>query len=303
MTRETKISLLVGLAFIIVMGILLTDHVRSAGEPPQAALTDAGAAVQQAVNAPGTGNPPITMVQPGDAPPTQSVPTNEELNRPPAPVVPSGNYSGNATISPPGSVENHGADIPAPQRSLVDVAQRNGEPLVPANMDGTPRNSDQGMSNAPTPPAAGPRQYKAQAGDTVSRMASKFLGANSRTNRQAIINANPSLQEDPDKVIVGDTYAIPAAAQTAMAPSPSNATPTPSSASNGRGSTGQEYFYTVQEGDSLWQIANDELGDPSAVDAIKELNQSVLKGKDHETVIPGMKLRLPSKPAASANSM
>lgn len=26
MTRETKISLLVGLAFIIVMGILLTDH-------------------------------------------------------------------------------------------------------------------------------------------------------------------------------------------------------------------------------------------------------------------------------------
>jgi nucleoid-associated protein YgaU len=159
------------------------------------------------------------------------------------------------------------------------------------------------MSNAPTSPAAGPRQYKAQAGDTVSRMASKFLGANSRTNRQAIINANPSLQEDPDKVIVGDTYAIPAAAQTAMAPSPSNATPTPSSASNGRGSTGQEYFYTVQEGDSLWQIANDELGDPSAVDAIKELNQSVLKGKDHETVIPGMKLRLPSKPAASANSM
>ena len=59
MTRETKISLLVGLAFIIVMGILLTDHVRSAGEPPQAALTDAGAAVQQAVNAPGTGDPPI----------------------------------------------------------------------------------------------------------------------------------------------------------------------------------------------------------------------------------------------------
>ncbi len=65
---------------------------------------------------------------------------------------------------------------------------------------------------------------------------------------------------------------------------------------------GKEYFYTVQEGDSLWQIANDELGDPSAVDAIKELNQSVLKGKDHDTVIPGMKLRLPSKPVATANS-
>jgi nucleoid-associated protein YgaU len=64
---------------------------------------------------------------------------------------------------------------------------------------------------------------------------------------------------------------------------------------------GQEYFYTVQDGDSLWGIANDQLNDPAAVDAIKELNASVLKGKD--TVIPGMKLRLPSKPAASANSM
>ena len=178
----------------------------------------------------------------------------------------------------------------------------NGEPLVPANMDGTPRNSDQGLSDASGPPAAaGPRQYKAQAGDTVSRMAAKLLGANSRANRQAIINANPSLaggsgQSDRRR----QPTLIPAAAQTAMAPSPSNATPTPSSIERTR-PTGKEYFYTVQEGDSLWQIANDELGDPSAVDAIKELNQSVLKGKDHETVIPGMKLRLPSKPVASAN--
>src|SRR5687767_9301305 len=39
MTRETKIGLLVGLAFIIVIGILLSDHFTSATQPHQAALT------------------------------------------------------------------------------------------------------------------------------------------------------------------------------------------------------------------------------------------------------------------------
>jgi nucleoid-associated protein YgaU len=308
MTRETKISLLVGLAFIIVMGILLTDHMRSAGEPPQAALQDAGIAVRQAVNAPGMGEPPIRIVQPADSSPTESVPTHDELTRPAPPVIPSTNYQGNDQSEPvrPNVVamppEDHGADTPGP-KPLVDVAARNGEPLVPANIDGSNRNGDLGSSDttntSPAPVAvAGPSKYKAQSGDSVSRMAAKFLGSNSRANMQAIIDANPSLQDDPDRVIVGQSYVIPGARQTAMVSSSPRVIQPP--ATVGR-TNGQEYFYTVQEGDSLWGIANDQLNDPAAVDAIKELNASVLKGKD--TVIPGMKLRLPSKPAASANSM
>src|SRR5205823_14001238 len=39
MTRETKIGLLVWLAFIIVIGILLSDHFTSTTQPHQAALT------------------------------------------------------------------------------------------------------------------------------------------------------------------------------------------------------------------------------------------------------------------------
>jgi nucleoid-associated protein YgaU len=228
-------------------------------------------------------------------------------------VIPSSNYSNNpqsysnnsqndsprinAPAAPP---EDHGADLPGP-KPLVDLAQRNGEPLIPANVDGSNRNGDMDSSNSSVPPAAaaGPSKYKAQPGDSVSRMAAKFLGSNSVENRQAIIDANPSLQDDPDKVIVGQSYVIPGARQTAMARTSPNVVEPP--ASIGHAGNGREYFYTVQDGDSLWQIANDELGDPAAVDAIKELNASILKGKD--TVIPGMKLRLPSKPAASANSM
>jgi LysM repeat protein len=71
---------------------------------------------------------------------------------------------------------------------------------------------------------------------------------------------------------------------------------------NPSNSTTGRYFYTVKEGDSLWRIANDQLGDPSDVDAIKSLNESVLKGDDHDVVIPGMKLQLPAKPVAASNN-
>jgi len=53
MTRETKIGLLVGLAFIIVIGILLSDHLSSANDPPQAALGIAGDSVREGVTTPG----------------------------------------------------------------------------------------------------------------------------------------------------------------------------------------------------------------------------------------------------------
>ena len=60
-----------------------------------------------------------------------------------------------------------------------------------------------------------------------------------------------------------------------------------------------EYFYTVKPGDSLWKIANDQLGSAGAISAIKDLNKDTLKGRD--TVQVGMKLRLPAKPIASAS--
>jgi nucleoid-associated protein YgaU len=305
MTRETKISLLVGLAFIIVIGILLSDHFRSTQELPQAVLADVGATARRATNAPGTANPPINFVAPSETSPNESVPTHEELTRPPSPVIPSPNTSNqpgndNPRIdnsTPP--TEDHGADAPSPDRALANIAARNGEALVPANIDGTNR-TDDGMTMspapapAPVPAVAGPRQYRAQEGDTVSRMASRFLGGNTQANRQAIIDANPSLQDDPDRVIVGKAYLIPRSAGASASNGGSTAGTSPATGAS-------EYFYTVKEGDSLWRIANDELGDPSAVEAIKALNETILRGDDHDVVTPGMKLRLPAKPLATTN--
>jgi hypothetical protein len=307
MTRETKIGLLVGLAFIIVIGILLSDHFSSTMEPPQATLSGAAAAVRDAVNSPGTANPPITMVTPRETPPTEAVPTHDELAQPPSPVIPSDTGRNSATpiapqrdvaIAPPAANQTDqvaGADGPGPGGdNLTQAAHRRGEALVPSNLDGSPKSAA-----APAPAdGGGTRKYIAQSGDSVSRMASRLMGGNTRANRQALIDANPALQDDPDKVIVGQSYVIPGRAE-ASAPAPTemaSAAPSPAAAPSQMGG-----IYTVQEGDSLWKIANDQLGDPSAIDAIKELNMDVLKGDDHDVITPGMKLRLPGKPVASAN--
>jgi nucleoid-associated protein YgaU len=159
---------------------------------------------------------------------------------------------------------------------------------VQSNIDGSPKSAE-------SPDSGGPKPYKAQSGDNVSRIASRFMGGNTRANRQAIIDANPSLQQDPDRVIVGQTYMIPSRSDSA-APAVSEAQPPDATPPSGAGT-----IYTVQEGDSLWRIANDQLGDPSAINAIKELNMGVLQGDDHDVITPGMKLRLPGKPVASAN--
>src|SRR5271169_5930179 len=84
MTRETKIGLLVGLAFIIVIGILLSDHLTSSNEPPQAALGGAGNGAREAVGSPGAGgaNAPITVITPSVITPQQPVATQAEVTTP-----------------------------------------------------------------------------------------------------------------------------------------------------------------------------------------------------------------------------
>ncbi|MEV0949074.1 LysM peptidoglycan-binding domain-containing protein [Promicromonospora sp. NPDC050249] len=54
--------------------------------------------------------------------------------------------------------------------------------------------------------------------------------------------------------------------------------------------------YTVVEGDSLWSIARDQLGDPMRFTELKDLNQSVLAGRP-DFLVPGTVLRLPAPPA------
>jgi LysM repeat protein len=333
-TKETKIGLLVGLAFVIVIGILISDQITRSTEPPQAALGGAGNGVRQAVGTPGTSGAtsPVTVVTPVVTP-QQTVATQAEVTNPP-PAVPIVKIGGPETPqqSPQQSAalatddsknspaENKPADTsavasndtpvitPVPtaptatDTELSKVAEAHGEQLVAAD---------------DTKDAAGSAQtYVAQPGDSLSRIAAKFLGSGIKSNRDLIVKANPSLQGNENMIIAGKTYQIPAAGKTATSKTQApvaTAAQTPTAVDDTTAKTASatedkpskaakdaSYFYTVQPGDNLTKIARDEVGDVRAIAAIQELNADKLKGENHDIVIAGSKIRLPGKPLARA---
>jgi nucleoid-associated protein YgaU len=276
MTRETKIGLLVGMLFILVIGILLSDHFRGANEPPSATLDRAGATVRQTISAPGMNSaPPPIVITPDSINPRTALQTPRDLDPQPSPIVIAQGGAQNAESQASGI-----GGLPA-NDPLAQAARQQGQELVQADPSG-----------AAVAQRVAERSYEAQEGDSVSRMAAKFMGANTHANRQAIIAANPSLQADPNKVIVGQTYIIPrASGAVASAAAIPGTVPVPTSAMGG-------WTYTVKPGDTLWGIATGQLGSANAIEAIKQLNRDILHGGTN--IQPGMKLRLPSQPVAIA---
>ena len=290
-------------------------------------LAVAGNGVRSATAVPGVNghaNPPITQVAaPTNVQPTNPVPTSNELtpHAPPvqivkvgAPTITTGSAndqqrtnqprtevtstagsdstdsetSGNPPASPIAetSSESNGGSI---ANVLQNAARQHGEELVPV-----------GNASKTTPPSAPTRtatkQYVAVEGDSLSKMAAKFFGSNTKANREAIIAVNPALKSDPNKIIVGKTYNIPtsSAAESVAVQTPAQPAPRVTTASNDK-----DNWYTVKDGDTLSAIAQEQCGTVGTIAAILELNKDTLKDANH--VVVNTKLRLPNKPVASAN--
>lgn len=322
MTHKTKIGLLVGLAFIIVIGILLSDHLTSSTEPPQASLAIAGNGVRQAIGTPGGAGvaAPVTVVTPSVSP-QDTVATQAELTKappavqivriggptyvPPAPVkieakAPAGDETAQAPPIDNTAIKAPATESPddntAAQTALAKVAAEHGETLVALNSKSK---------------SAG-KTYTAQPGDSVSKIASKLLGSSSKANIDAFLKANPSMGGDPTKLLAGKAYTIPATGavdETPAAPPAAIATGsdaddvvrTASESKSTKSAADTIYTYTVKPGDNLTKIARDQLGDMHAVASIQELNGDKLKGTKHDVVMVGMKLKLPGKPVAKAD--
>ncbi len=320
MTRETKIGLLVGLAFIIVIGILLSDHLTTSNEPAQAPLTTAGNNVRDGVTVPGAGTaPPVRMVSPGPVSPVEPVPTRQELIPAPTPPIRMADVPADTgtsfTPTPDPRVSlpdvapvinndtSFGADAPDTQigrNGLREISVRQGEEIV-------------GLGQTqPALPVTSGKAYVAQLGDTMHKIVARQMGANTKTNRDAFLRANPALASNPNLIVAGKTYVVPTAPATTVIPVSTNVItqlgqgPIPSSviaaqttrpSGTVRVNFEPQYWYTVKPGDTLWGIASQQLGNPNTIASIKELNRDVLKGSDK--IVTNMKLRLPARPIAS----
>src|SRR5689334_784013 len=80
MTRETKIGLLVGLAFIIVVGILLEDHFAGTVEPRPAPLQVVTKNVRDSYGDPAAGAPSGETPSASTAGPRSTIPLRAEQN-------------------------------------------------------------------------------------------------------------------------------------------------------------------------------------------------------------------------------
>lgn len=334
-TRDAKIGLLVGLAFILIVGILLSEHITSANTPQQADLARAGAKVREAAATPVAPEPRPTNLKIDPNPqPTQTLVTRDQLDSPrlpptakielgeptageikviridaPDPVANAVPVKPEADTSvPPGKTEiaaaqDQNAKVP---QALAEAARQNGMELM-ALGGGTSSVDAKPLIETVTPPAntatrdpshtiangTKVKEYIAQPGDSLSRIASRQMGAATPANQAAIVALNPSLQKDQNRILAGVKYLIPADAWAAAMGTPSEpSTPEPAR-TEPKPVDAKTTTYVVKAGDSLWKIAERELGSAGAIAQIKQLNADVLG--ESETVKVGMKLKLPAK--------
>jgi hypothetical protein len=151
-------------------------------------------------------------------------------------------------------------------------------------------------------------KYIAREGDTLSQLAIALLGADSKENRDAVIAANPTLQKNPDLVLVGQTYALaprPAApAPEAVKPAVRAAAQQPDAISTAPAADGPNLEYSAQPGDTVHALASSLLGGDTKVnrDAIIAENASLQRDPDHLVAGQSYTISPPSVLAADPNA-
>lgn len=193
--------------------------------------------------------------------------------------------------------------VPLPGNSGAKETKRTIEIKPPAPT--IAKKSEVQESKSVQPPL--PKVYVVNEDDSLADIAKKLYGpqeGNKRTNITRIFDANRKLLKSPDEIYVGQKLIIP---------------PLPASYQN-KGkvdsiltsqmlekvkSIGQRHLlpdghsakpskqYVVREGDSLWEIAAEQLGTGSRYAEIARLNAEILD--DEDTLTVGMRLKMPTQ--------
>lgn len=130
----------------------------------------------------------------------------------------------------------------------------------------------------PAKPAPATESYTTRAHDSLWKIAEAHLGDGTRFAE--ILDLNPDLFPDgPGFLTAGTVLQLPASeASTAVDP--------------------EDSPYVVEPGDTLWDIADDELGDPTRYDEIFEASDDIVQPdgrtlSDPDLIYPGWELEIP----------
>jgi len=326
MTRETRIGLVVGLLFIVMFALVLSEltgadsylpieslgGVRQVDEdtpvievidgftsrpvPPGAG--DPSADVKP-VPSPGRSAPPAETDAPRVLPPLSAVAEPEAVDENPTPVAPAPRQE---------------APRRPPEAPLAREDRSPGEPELPRPVapGGTIRPF--ARTDSPVRPApaggSGAKTYVVKPNDTLTRIAQKTLNDDSPSAIRRICEANPGKLDDPNLLSIGLELAIPSPAPTSGARSayyrraladldrelkrrralggrrPADAVPTTPAPSR--------RVYKVRRGDNLTKIAREMLRDGSRSAVRRILNANKDKIRNANVLPIGVELVIPS---------
>ena len=299
MNREAKIGLIVALAFLMVIGILLSDHVTVANSEPRANLEQTAGSIGSSISHPVDGGrtiqPPILPENTGGQPYPAEVNTGHQAlagteQRPLSSDDDLGGMQEVTELRPAPGAWQHPTDIEMPTGPIAqnddDVFGDITEPVdpTPAQVDPVPAQPETAPSNAVTI-----AEYVAQPGDSLSKIAAKVFGRSTPDNIKKLRSLNESWQ-GKDLVVAGRTYQVPAN-PAAMPTTPVRNTAPASNQAGGLTT------YVVKENDSLWKIAAKELGNGALHEKILDVNPK-LKANPN-LLRPGMEINLPASVASS----
>ena len=173
MTRETKIGLLIGLLFIIVIGVLLSDHLTNANNPQPASLVSVGEQALRATQTPGGAEKYVGQpVPPADVTPHTTVLTSADMQpkQPPQTDVAVGVGSPRTIVIDSNANNNVIKTVkPVMDDPAVVVGEHGTMSVIPETVPVTPT-----VTTAPPVAAEKALEYKAQPGDNVAKWAKKF---------------------------------------------------------------------------------------------------------------------------------
>ncbi len=282
MTSDTKIGLLLGLLFIFVIAFLINGlpSFKDMGNDGNELL-----AMSMDTNVPGLGQREqhARALLPGLTSSAEAAETTQEwpLN------------AHNRTTEPPrtvmdlsGANQLHVSQESLPLSVLSPVAQQNRE-VARAVLE----------QQQTAQPMQRPKIHTVKEGETLATIAKLVYGPQQGNRRQVVqqlFEANRKDLKSPDCIYVGQKLIIPALPGGNEVISAGTFIPVPSSATPAlpQVNKNESHWYKVEEGDSLWKIANRQLGDGNRYTDIVSLNRDVLGDEDEISV--GMRLRLPS---------
>jgi nucleoid-associated protein YgaU len=324
MTSDAKIGLLLGLVFIFVIAFIINGLPGLHHTDDNNKLTTNMVGLQNSQSGLGANERKIIEPAPGAVPADgtaqQVEGTGAATDTRYVMTLPQNAPA--ETVSPPAAAEQA---QPQPVATDTPVGAPSVEPAAPANPAAaktapTAKNTQPAKTESAKPSSQ--KVYSVQEGDTLSSIAKKVYGeqqGGKLANINAIFEANRKTLASADQLYVGQKLIIPALSGS------STASATPANVLSGSSfakadSVGQRHtaantdkpaavnkpaqttktdasktgrIYVVKEGDSLWQIASEQLGDGNRYREIVKLNSDVLSSEDDIQV--DMKLKLPAK--------